>query len=286
VTHPVHYSRCSTVTCMFLSKRRYCCIRFAQVTKDMMHTQVFSSSQRIEGDLRDQGFLPPLPASVPAASAQPSPPAASSPSATSTTNSEGASSPPAAAADPALRAPSAPPAVSSAAEDVSRPWMPLLMVRYELSAVRIPNPTSLHARHNVMHACQVLPASMRQSNMVALMCNWTLAELPTDSTAGTQAACAVCLALTTQSLQTVLQGLLPSRHAPTPSVQALNDLAEVADAGGCTSIEVVLDRRQHGTQSLLLPGLAAMQGAALCIRMPGLCAASTSDSRCYPTGWS
>ena len=52
--------------------------------------------------------------------------------------------------------------------------------------------------------------------------------------------------------------------------QALNDLAEVADAGGCAAMEVVLDRRVHGTQSLLLPGLAATQGAALCIRIPGL----------------
>ena len=51
--------------------------------------------------------------------------------------------------------------------------------------------------------------------------------------------------------------------------QALNDIAEVADAGNKATLDVILDRRQHGTQSLLLPGLAAMQGAALFIRIPG-----------------
>ena len=52
-------------------------------------------------------------------------------------------------------------------------------------------------------------------------------------------------------------------------IQALNDIAEVADAAGMAMLEVVLDRRQHGTQSLLLPGLSAMQGAGLFIRIPG-----------------
>ena len=76
----------------------------------------------------------------------------------------------------------------------------------------------------------------------------------------------------------MLQGLPQLTSALAPLLQALNDLAEVADAGGCTSMEVVLDRRQHGTQSLLLPGLAAMQGAALCIRMPGLHVVSSSTA--------
>ena len=134
---------------------------FPQVTKDMMHTQVFLSSQRIDGDLRDQGFLPPpLPASVQDASAQSAAPAASSPSAASTTNSEGASSPPMSARDHVLRPPSAPPASSNAAEDVmqARPWTPLLMVRYEPPAVRLEpsptsNPMSLSEFHNIICAC-------------------------------------------------------------------------------------------------------------------------------------
>ena len=50
---------------------------------------------------------------------------------------------------------------------------------------------------------------------------------------------------------------------------ALQDIAEVADAAGAAVMEVFLDERQHGAQSLLQPGLAAMQGPALCIRIPG-----------------
>lgn len=50
---------------------------------------------------------------------------------------------------------------------------------------------------------------------------------------------------------------------------ALQDIAEVADAAGAAGMEVFLDERQHGTQSLLQPGLAAMQGPALCVRIPG-----------------
>ena len=114
-----------------------------------MHTQVFLSAQRIEGDLRDQGFLPPLPASVSAAPAQPSPPAAASPSAASTTNSERPSPSnseqpapsPVSAAGRVAPSPPAPPAVSLAAEDVApaKAVVPLLMVRCLLADLTDPS---------------------------------------------------------------------------------------------------------------------------------------------------
>lgn len=50
---------------------------------------------------------------------------------------------------------------------------------------------------------------------------------------------------------------------------ALWDVAELADAAGAESLEVVLDCRRHGEQSLLLPGLAPFQGPAVCIAIPG-----------------
>lgn len=49
----------------------------------------------------------------------------------------------------------------------------------------------------------------------------------------------------------------------------LFDIAELADAVGCETMEVTLDYRQHGTESLLLPGLAEFQGPALCVMLPG-----------------
>ena len=176
-----------------------------------MHTQVFSSSQRIEGDLRDQGFLPPLPASVPDAPAQPSPPAAASPSAASTTNSEGGSSPPVSAPEHVLRPPTAPPASSNATEDVmqARPWIPLLMVRHQFPAVRFePSPSSspiglsgtlcVHAescqpvcdRRTWGHCCAVESLLNRTRHCCIL------------------SACTFRLALTAKNLQTLLQGLL------------------------------------------------------------------------------
>ncbi|BDA44284.1 probable Sacsin [Coccomyxa sp. Obi] len=51
---------------------------------------------------------------------------------------------------------------------------------------------------------------------------------------------------------------------------ALFDIAELADAVGCETMEVTLDCRQHGTESLLLPGLAEFQGPALCIMLSGV----------------
>ena len=45
------------------------------------------------------------------------------------------------------------------------------------------------------------------------------------------------------------------------------DLLEVADAAGATSVEVTLDTRQHGKQSLLSPLLAPFQGPALMVRL-------------------
>ena len=50
---------------------------------------------------------------------------------------------------------------------------------------------------------------------------------------------------------------------------ALFDIAELADAVRCETMEVTLDCRQHGTESLLLPGLAEFQGPALCVMLPG-----------------
>lgn len=42
----------------------------------------------------------------------------------------------------------------------------------------------------------------------------------------------------------------------------LLDLVEVADLLGARNLHIMLDLRQHGTQSLLHPGLARFQGEA------------------------
>ena len=52
-------------------------------------------------------------------------------------------------------------------------------------------------------------------------------------------------------------------------MRMLYDIAEAVDACGGTHMEVHLDCRQHGTESLLLPGLAQFQGAAICVKLPG-----------------
>lgn len=44
---------------------------------------------------------------------------------------------------------------------------------------------------------------------------------------------------------------------------------QVADAAGAAVVEVVVDARPHGTQSLLAAGLARTQGAAVCAHIPG-----------------
>lgn len=49
-----------------------------------------------------------------------------------------------------------------------------------------------------------------------------------------------------------------------------HDVAEVADACGGTHLEVHLDCRQHRNESLLLPGLGAFQGPAICLKLPGV----------------
>ncbi len=54
------------------------------------------------------------------------------------------------------------------------------------------------------------------------------------------------------------------------TVHALLDIAELADAMGAETMEVTLDYRQHGVESLLLPGLADFQGPAICITLPGV----------------
>lgn len=65
-----------------------------------------------------------------------------------------------------------------------------------------------------------------------------------------------------------LAGLLEGLQSPLSML--LGDVAEMADAAGCESLEVVLDQRQHGQQSLLHPGLAGQQGPALCFRLQGV----------------
>lgn len=47
------------------------------------------------------------------------------------------------------------------------------------------------------------------------------------------------------------------------------DIAEVADACGAPALDIILDCHQHPQQSLLAPGLAALQGPALCFAIPG-----------------
>lgn len=49
----------------------------------------------------------------------------------------------------------------------------------------------------------------------------------------------------------------------------LADIAELADAAGAETLEITLDERQHGQESLLLLGLAGFQGPAICISLPG-----------------
>lgn len=55
------------------------------------------------------------------------------------------------------------------------------------------------------------------------------------------------------------------------AAEAIRDILEVAEAAGATSVDLVVDSRRHGTNSLLAPGLARAQGAALCVNIPGDC---------------
>ncbi len=50
------------------------------------------------------------------------------------------------------------------------------------------------------------------------------------------------------------------QHGPLSPLALLLDLLEVADAAGAPQLSVVLDMRQHGSQSLLHAGLAGYQG--------------------------
>ena len=52
-------------------------------------------------------------------------------------------------------------------------------------------------------------------------------------------------------------------------MRMLYDIAEVIEACGGSHMEVHLDCRQHRNESLLLPGLGAHQGPAICIKLPG-----------------
>jgi sacsin len=60
---------------------------------------------------------------------------------------------------------------------------------------------------------------------------------------------------------------LAGEDAAAPCV--LWDIAEFADAVGAEALDITLDCRAHGQQSLLVPGLAGFQGPAICISIPG-----------------
>lgn len=51
---------------------------------------------------------------------------------------------------------------------------------------------------------------------------------------------------------------------------ALSDILEVADACGCRHVDFFLDARSHPSQSVLQPGLSALQGPALCVKLSGI----------------
>ena len=53
------------------------------------------------------------------------------------------------------------------------------------------------------------------------------------------------------------------------AVTILGDMAELADACGAPSLDIILDVQTHAQQSLLHAGLARTQGPALCFSLPG-----------------
>ena len=55
-----------------------------------------------------------------------------------------------------------------------------------------------------------------------------------------------------------------------PALLALSDILEVADVCGCKGVEIHLDGRTHPSQSVLQPGLSALQGPALCVHLKGV----------------
>ena len=59
----------------------------------------------------------------------------------------------------------------------------------------------------------------------------------------------------------------------------LFDLLEVADSCGARSLEVLLDLRSHGTQSLLQPSLGCFQGPAVTVRFDGV--VLSADELCF-----
>ena len=134
-----------------------------------MHTQVFLSAQRIHSDLRDQGFLPPLPAPGPVKSA----PAASPPSAVAGANSERAPPSPASLNDRAEPAFSMSPPVNTSAADIKPvdPLAPLLMVRQRLAESNADwLLVSRSMKPSITAICAQWPAKTRHVMHVAALC--------------------------------------------------------------------------------------------------------------------
>jgi hypothetical protein len=68
----------------------------------------------------------------------------------------------------------------------------------------------------------------------------------------------------------VARALAEGAPGMAPGLHVLMDLIEVAEALGAHAVHLLLDRRKHGTHSLLSPSLSAFQGEALCVYMPGV----------------
>ena len=109
---------------------------------------------------------------------------------------------------------------------------------------------------------QLIPASPPPTEASAQPPASAPAPATTDITPATTAAAA---ATTVTATHPPAEGRSPLSAI----AMVLQDIAEVADAAGGVAMEVFLDERAHGTQSLLQPGLAGMQGPALCVRIPG-----------------
>ena len=75
----------------------------------------------------------------------------------------------------------------------------------------------------------------------------------------------------TQELQCPAAGTLASLLAEQGGdvCSLVGDVAEVADACRARELDIIVDSHQHPQQSLLAPGLAPLQGPALCFNIHG-----------------